>query len=98
MADFAAEGASLNLSQPVLALSDIHGAFRYDTARGLSAPAIRAQLLGTQVQGKAIAEGRNGQAVSRLDANGRLPLATLTSTKRCTSCAPPATSAVTSAL
>ncbi|MBU1330517.1 MAG: TIGR02099 family protein [Gammaproteobacteria bacterium] len=76
--DFAAEGASLNLPQPVLALSDIHGAFRYDTARGLSAPAIRAQLLGTQVQGKAIAEGRNGQAVSRLDANGRLPLATLT--------------------
>ncbi len=76
--DFAAEGASLSLPRPVLALSDIHGSFRYDTARGLSAPAIRAQVLGTQVQGKASAEGRNGQALSRLDVTGQMPLTTLT--------------------
>lgn len=77
LVDFATEGAQLRLSAPVLELSQLRGAFRYDTATGLSAPDIRAQVLGHAVRGKAIAEGADGRARSRIEANGQVPLSNL---------------------
>ncbi len=76
--DFATEGARLKLSNPELELSQLQGAFRYDTASGLSAPAIRAQALGHAVRGKAIAEGVGGRAHTRIEAKGQVPLSNLT--------------------
>ncbi|MHA6492583.1 YhdP family protein [Pseudomonas borbori] len=78
MVDFATTGARLKLSTPVLELNQVQGAFRYDTAKGLSAPDIRAQVLGHAVRGKAIAEGSAGQARSRIEASGRIALPQLT--------------------
>jgi uncharacterized protein (TIGR02099 family) len=76
--DFAAEGARLKLSNPELELSQLRGAFRYDTGKGLSAPDIRAQVLGHAVRGKAIAAGSDGQAQSQIEAHGQVPLNQLT--------------------
>lgn len=76
--DFATEGARLQLRNPELELSQLKGAFRYDTASGLSAPDIRAQVLGHAVRGKAIAEGARGQARTQIEAGGQVPLSNLT--------------------
>ena len=77
--DFATEGARLLLSEPPLELSQIKGAFRFDTATGLSAPDIRAQALGHALRGRAIAAGARGKARTRIEASGRVPLQVLTS-------------------
>ncbi|MGH8353319.1 MAG: YhdP family protein, partial [Pseudomonas sp.] len=76
--DFATEGARLKLSQPNLELTQLKGAFRYDTARGLSAADIRAQVFGRPVRAKAIAEGSRGHARTRIEASGQLALNSLT--------------------
>lgn len=76
--DFSADKASLSISKPALELSDVTGDFRYDTSKGLSAPSISARALGHAVRGKAVADGRPGQARSRIEANGIIPLANLT--------------------
>lgn len=76
--DFATEGAQLQISTPKLALSQIKGAFRFDTATGLSAPDIRAQALGHAVRGRALAEGSRGNARTRIEASGKIPLPQLT--------------------
>lgn len=78
LVDFATEGARLRLSNPQLELSQLQGAFRYNTASGLSAPDIRAQVLGHAVRGKALAEGVRGRARSRIEAQGQVPLDNLT--------------------
>jgi uncharacterized protein (TIGR02099 family) len=70
--DFATDGAQLSLTNPSLQFSQVQGAFRYNTASGLSAPDIRAQVLGHAVRGKALAEGAQGQARSRIEANGQI--------------------------
>ncbi|NQD91912.1 TIGR02099 family protein [Pseudomonas sp. CrR25] len=75
--DFATQGARLELSEPHLEFRQLRGAFRYDTASGLSAPDIRAQVLGHAVRGKALAEGARGQVRSRIEANGQVPLGNL---------------------
>jgi uncharacterized protein (TIGR02099 family) len=75
--DFATDGAQLSLANPLLQLSQLRGAFRYDTARGLSAPDIRAQVLGHGVRGKALAEGTAGQPRSRIEASGLVALSEL---------------------
>lgn len=72
--DFTTENAQLQLATPALALSQLKGAFRFDTARGLSAPDIRAQALGHAVRGRAVAEGTRGRARTRLEASGRVAL------------------------
>lgn len=76
--DFKAQNARLALSTPDLELKQIKGAFRYDLASGLSAPDIRAKVFGRDVRGKALAEGRDGQAKTRVLAEGTVPLPTLT--------------------
>ena len=76
--DFSANKASLAISKPALALSEVTGNFRYDTSKGLSAPAITAKALGHSVSGKAIADGRPGRARSHIEANGVIALKQLT--------------------
>lgn len=75
--DFATEGASLKLSNPDLQLSQVQGAFRFDSASGLSAPDVRAQVLGRQVRGKISAEGSRGQARTLFDLRGQVQVETL---------------------
>lgn len=76
--DFATDEARLKLSNPALELNHLKGAFRFDTAKGLSAPDIRAEVFGRAVRGRAVAEGSRGKPRSRIEANGRVPVATLT--------------------
>ena len=75
--DFATQGAQLSLPNPPLQFSQLQGAFRYDTASGLSAPDIRAQVLDHAVRGKALAEGSPGKARSRIEASGQIAVAQL---------------------
>lgn len=76
--DFATEGATLKLANPDLTLTQLEGVFRFNSASGLSAPQIRAQALGHAVQARALAEGARGNARTRIEASGRIPLAELT--------------------
>ncbi len=75
--DFKAQNARLKLSSPALDLRQISGAFRYDVATGLSAPDIRAKVFDHDVRGKAVAEGRDGKASTRVLAQGRVSVPTL---------------------
>ena len=77
LVDFATQGAQLSLPNPPLQFSQLQGAFRYDTASGLSAPDIRAQVLDHAVRGKALAEGSPGKARSRIEASGQIAVAQL---------------------
>ena len=70
--DFRHARRQLSLLNPPLQFSQLQGAFRYDTASGLSAPDIRAQVLGHAVRGKALAEGSPGKARSRIEASGQI--------------------------
>ncbi|WP_349572067.1 YhdP family protein [Azotobacter salinestris] len=72
VAELRTEDARLHMAQPNLQLTRLQGAFTYDTARGLSAPEIRAQVFGRPVRGRALAEGRNGKARSRIQASGQV--------------------------
>ena len=76
--DFATENAQLNLTNPALQFTQLQGAFRYNSASGLSAPDIRAQLLGHAVRAKALAEGSRGKARSRIEARGQIAVPELT--------------------
>ncbi len=76
--DFTADGATLNIATPKLDLSQVKGAFRYDTATGLSAPDIRAQVFGRPLRGKAIASKTVGKPTSRIEATGTVALKSLT--------------------
>lgn len=76
--DFVADGATLSMPTPKLDLSQVKGNFRYDTATGLSAPDIRAQVFGRPIRGKALASTTVGKPVSRIEANGQMPLKRLT--------------------
>lgn len=75
--DFAVDGARLKLSNPALELTELRGDFTYDTAKGLSAPDIRAQVFGRPVRGKAVADGRGGVPRSRIDASGQVAVQSL---------------------
>ncbi|BAU72634.1 YhdP family protein [Metapseudomonas furukawaii] len=76
--DLATTGAQLKIPRPELAFSQLRGAFRYDTAKGLSAQDLRGQAFGREVRVRALAEGRNGQARSRILATGAIALKDLT--------------------
>ncbi|WP_137889368.1 YhdP family protein [Pseudomonas sp. 2FE] len=76
--DFSADGARLKLANPNLELTQLKGAFRFDTASGLSAPDIRAQVFGRAVRGKAIAAGARGRPLTRIEAGGQVALQSLT--------------------
>ncbi|MBM7061560.1 TIGR02099 family protein [Pseudomonas sp. UL073] len=76
--DFTVDGARLKLTNPALELSDVKGAFNYDTNKGLSAADIRAQAFGRPLRGKALASGSAGRPRSRIEANGQVALQSLT--------------------
>jgi len=72
------QAASLTLTQPVaLAISKISGEFAYDSRKGLSSPSFRAEALNHRVHGKILAEGKNGQVQSRIEASGQIAASTL---------------------
>ncbi|MPS42988.1 MAG: TIGR02099 family protein [Stenotrophomonas sp.] len=75
--DFATEGANLKLANPDLQLSKVQGAFRFDSAAGLSAPDVRAEVFGRQVRGTIRAEGARGQARTLFDLRGQVQVDTL---------------------
>jgi uncharacterized protein (TIGR02099 family) len=75
--DFATQGATLRIDKPLLELSQVSAAFRFDSARGLSAPDIRAQLFGKPVQGRIFAEGSGGKPLTRIEATGQVAVGTL---------------------
>lgn len=77
VAELRTEGARLQMAQPNLQLTRLQGAFTYDTAKGLGAPEIRAQVFGRPVRGRALAEGRNGKARTRILADGQVAAASL---------------------
>src|SRR5690606_26286194 len=72
--DFAPQGARLRLPQPELELSEVTGAFRFDTKAGLSASTVRAQALGQRLSGKISSEGPERTLV---DVQGQIPVKTL---------------------
>ncbi|WP_371926354.1 YhdP family protein [Pseudomonas sp. D(2018)] len=76
--DLSTADAHLKIARPDLSLTQLKGAFRYDTDKGLSAQDIRGQAFGREVRAKAQAEGSNGNARSRILANGSITLKDLT--------------------
>ncbi|SEI58733.1 TIGR02099 family protein [Azotobacter beijerinckii] len=75
VAELRTEGAQLRTAQPDLQLNRLRGAFTYDTARGLSAPDLRAEAFGRPIRGRVIAEGRKGRARTRIQVDGQMPSA-----------------------
>jgi uncharacterized protein (TIGR02099 family) len=76
--DFAATDARLSIPEPALELSAISAAFRYNSASGLSAPSLRAQVFNQPVRGKIVAEGRRGTTRTRIEASSKISVETLT--------------------
>lgn len=76
--DFATEQARLQISEPALQLNNIKGAFRFNSATGLSAPDVRAQVFGRPVRAKIVAEGKRGKARTRIEASGQVALKSVT--------------------
>lgn len=75
--DFATQGARLQISEPALQLHNLQGAFRFNSATGLSAPDVRAQVFGRPVRAKIVAEGQRGRTRTRIEANGQVALKSL---------------------
>lgn len=75
--DFATEGASLKLANPELQLSQIEGAFRFNSASGLSAPKVSAQVFGRPLTGSISAQGSRGQGRTLFDLRGQVEIAAL---------------------
>ncbi|WP_220802731.1 YhdP family protein [Pseudomonas sp. NCCP-436] len=75
--DFVTEQASLDLPSPKLQLQQISGAFRYDSAAGLSAPQVSAQVFGRPLRGLISASGAKGSPSSTFDLRGQVQVDTL---------------------
>lgn len=72
--DVATEGATLVMTAPDIRLERLAGAFRYDSARGLSASDIKAHSFGHPVTGRAVATGAAGRPATRVEASGVMAL------------------------
>lgn len=77
--DFAAENARLQLPRPAIELQAIRGAFRYDSARGLSAPAVRARAFDRELRAVIHARGQPGRPHSQLDVRSSIAVERLVS-------------------
>ena len=73
--DFNPHKASLGLPQPELQLSEITGAFRFDSKAGLSASSVSGMALGQPLRGKISSEGPRRTLV---DLQGQVPVKSLT--------------------
>lgn len=69
--DFSADGGHVQMQNPNLQLQQVKGDFRYDTAKGLSAPTVNAKVFGENVKASIYAQGR-GQPSSRVEAKGQV--------------------------
>lgn len=76
--DFITHDAQLNLQYPIPPLSQITGAFNYDSTKGLSSDKVTAYSLGEALQGSITAEGKNGEAISYIKAEGIADIKKLT--------------------
>jgi uncharacterized protein (TIGR02099 family) len=76
--DFATSDAQLRLPSPALQLSQINGAFRYNSAGGLSSPKFRARAFNQPVSGRIVTEGARGTTRTHIEANSKIALADLT--------------------
>ncbi|GAB7533553.1 YhdP family protein [Pseudomonas sp. 3A(2025)] len=76
--DFASEGARLKLAEPPLELTQLKGAFRFDSERGLSGKDISAQAFDRPVTAQILAEGKPGANITRINATGQIALKRLT--------------------
>jgi len=77
--DFATDNARLQLPQPALEVQNIKGAFRYDSARGLSAADIRGRAFDRPLRGLIRAQGQAGKPLTQLDIRGSIAVARLAS-------------------
>lgn len=77
--DFATEGARLQLPQPELEVQQLKGAFRYDTAHGLSAPDVRGRAFDRPLRGLIRAQGQAGKPLTQLDIRGSIAVTRLAS-------------------
>ncbi|MCI8209060.1 hypothetical protein AUC61_05865 [Pseudomonas sp. S25] len=76
--DFRTEGARLKLADPALDLTQLKGEFRFDNAKGLSGKGVRAQAFDRPVTAEIAAEGKPGANLTRVVANGQIPVKRLT--------------------
>ena len=76
--DFNTDNARLKLSSPVLELTQLKGAFRFDYDKGLSSPGVSAQAFGQPVNAQIFAEGKPGAPLTRIAAKSRIGLQALT--------------------
>lgn len=75
--DFNTAAARLKIAEPLLELSDLKGAFRFDLDKGLSAQGVAGQALGKAFTGGLDAIGSPGAPLTRVSVNGRMDVATL---------------------
>lgn len=68
--EFSSQDALLDIPSPALRFERLTGAFRYDSEQGLSATEVRARLLDHEVNGRAVAIGRDGNPATRIEARG----------------------------
>lgn len=76
--DFSTDNARLKLADPVLELTRLKGDFRFDSASGLSGKGIKAQAFDRPVTAEIAAEGKPGDNVTRIVANGQITVKRLT--------------------
>nr|WP_256737565.1 YhdP family protein [Pseudomonas sp. dw_358] len=76
--DFNTENARLKLSNPVLELTQLKAAMRFDYDKGLSSPAVTAQAFGQPVAAQIFAEGKPGTPLTRITAKSKIALKSLT--------------------
>ena len=78
LVDFNTDAARLKLSEPALELTQLKGAFRFDSAKGLSGKNIRAQAFDRPVTAEIFAEGKPGAPSTRIAASGQITQKRLT--------------------
>ncbi|MEG0861349.1 MAG: YhdP family protein [Pseudomonas sp.] len=76
--DFDTRDARLKIAAPVLELSQLKGAFRFDYGKGLSGQNISARVFDKPITAQIFAEGKPGELQTRVQAKGQVALPTLT--------------------
>ncbi|NWA07751.1 YhdP family protein [Pseudomonas gingeri] len=78
LVDFATDKARLKLADPALELTQLKGAFRFDSAKGLSGEAITAQAFDRPITAQIAAVGKPGDLGTRVTAKGQVAIKKLT--------------------
>jgi uncharacterized protein (TIGR02099 family) len=75
--EFASSDASLFIAQADLQIDALNGEFRYDSEQGFSSKSFRGRMLGSAVEGRAIATGEPSSPATRIEATGTVGLQSL---------------------